>query len=657
MQKSKDIDIVFVIVPCWGVTTPPLTIASLSSYVKQYNFNSRCIDINAELFSIASGEFEDSWNLDKGYDNWYKDSYVIRFFEHYKAYIINYIYKILELNPKVVSFSTFATNIKLSLIIAKMIKTFNPGIKIIFGGPQVARYLDSEKLIYNYDFIDGLFFGEGEDSIVEYLTRLKQKNAEILTISGAMLRNNDNHISDGGMGRQLIDLKSIPFPDYSDFNLSLYLDQYGLPIASSRGCLNNCFYCTEHEFMPKYRFRLAKDIFNEMKANMKQYPHVNFFHFHDSVSNGNINELEKLCDYIIKDNISVKFSLENVILRKEMNFNICKKLKKAGCELMGYGMETCVSRLWGIIGKNVAYKQKVSADEVVRNTAKGGIKVGINVMFGIPGETEKDFNAQLDFIKKNKKYIYLVNPALVFCMFPKGCKVYRDPEKYGVDLSKGPLYWESIDGTNNYLIRLNRFTRYVEYAKKQKLNNLFGDNLLKNISELEGKYFFMNGQFDIAKEKFNDYILNNEDIYSEKESDIRKLIEYCEQKKYDEIEVKRLLGEFLISGNVIDQKILTHVNQIFGIEYEFLNINISDYLKFLYDEMSTKPSTFLQLPPQVRFPGLETFLNKVFKYVFKNYLHEQKKFNNISLHILDLMLTQQRIMMTKSQETLKSSEK
>ena len=52
MQNSEDFDIVFLVVPCWGVTTPSLSIASLSSYVKQHNFGCKCIDLNAELLVV-----------------------------------------------------------------------------------------------------------------------------------------------------------------------------------------------------------------------------------------------------------------------------------------------------------------------------------------------------------------------------------------------------------------------------------------------------------------------------------------------------------------------------------------------------------------------------------------------------------------------------
>lgn len=656
MRNSEDLDIVFLIVPCWGVTTPSLSIASLSSYAKQYNFGCKCIDLNAELFSIKSGEFEDAWDLNKGYDNWDNDSYVLRFFDQHKAYILNCIYKITKLNPKVVSFSTYSTNVKLSLIIAKIIKNVNPEIKIIFGGPQIARFLDSEKLIYSYDFIDGLFFGEGEGSVVEYLTNLKRNNLESLPIEGTIIKNDQNCIIDGGPRNKLIDIKIIPFPDYGDFDLSLYANTHGLPIASSRGCLNNCFFCTEHEYMPKYRFRLAEDIFNEMKSNMELYPHVNFFHFHDSVSNGNIKELDKLCDYIINSNLSVKFSLDNVIMRKEMTLSLCKKLKQAGCELMGYGMETCVPKLWGIMGKNVAYKQKVSADEVVKNTAKAGIRVGINIMFGIPGETEYDFQKQLKFIKRNKKYINLVNPSLLFCLFPKGCKVYNEPEKYGVDLSKGSLYWETLDGTNNYLTRLNRFLEFVEYASKLRLINLFGDDSLNNISELKGKYFFMNKQYNQAKNEFTYYLLNIENIDVERHAEINELIRYCEMETHDDNCEKSLLGNLLISGNTINQKILDYVDCIDDLEHELLNITMLNHIKYLESEMPLKDQIILRLPPKVRVLTIEAFLNKVILYVFRDYFNSQKKFNRASVQILDLMLTRQQIIFSQCQN-MKSIEK
>lgn len=458
--------IAFLIVPCWGVTVAPLSIASLSAYVKSKGFESKCYDLNVELYSTRSGEFEDAWDLSRGYNNWEDNGFVHRFFEANKQSILNYLHNILSSKPDVISFTTYSTNLKLSLLIAKIIKDNNPAIKVVFGGAQMAQFLDSKKLIQGYDFIDAIFFGEGEESIVDYLNGQE-------TVDGAVVKT-DRMDSTGGI-RKPIDIKTLPHPEYSDFNLKLYANLHGLSMWTSRGCLNDCFFCTEHEFMPGFRYRKAEDMFAEIKQNLKLYPNVNFFHFHDSVSNGNIPELEKLCKYIIDGSLKIRFSLDNVIMRKEMTLDFCKLLKQAGCVLVGYGMETCVPRLWGIMGKRVAFAQKVSASEIIMNTSRAGIRVGINVMFGIPGETEDDFQAQLQFIKDNRKRIYLVNPSLLFCLFPKGSKVYANPNRYNVNVSKGSLYWETKDRTNTYAVRQSRFLRFIKCAKELGIVNLFGD--------------------------------------------------------------------------------------------------------------------------------------------------------------------------------------
>ena len=208
----------------------------------------------------------------------------------------------------------------------------------------------------------------------------------------------------------------------------------------------------------------------------------------------------------------------------------------------------------------------------------------------------------------------------------------------------------------NYLTRLNRFLKFVEYANKLKLINLFGDDSLKNISELKGKYFFMNKQYSQAKNEFTYYLLNIENVDVERRAEINELIRYCEMETHDDDCEKSLGGNLLISGYTINQKILDYVDCIDDLEYELLNITMSNHIKYLEREIPLKDQMILRLPPKVRILTIEAFLNKVILYVFRDYFDSQKKFNRASVQILDLMLTRQQIIFSQC-SNMKSIEK
>ena len=59
----------------------------------------------------------------------------------------------------------------------------------------------------------------------------------------------------------------------------------------------------------------------------------------------------------------------------------------------------------------------------------------------------------------------MVNPAIQFCEYYPGSSGNANPEKIGIDMSKGTLMWETKDGKNNYLVRMDRFERFAKLLK------------------------------------------------------------------------------------------------------------------------------------------------------------------------------------------------
>ena len=109
-------------------------------------------------------------------------------------------------------------------------------------------------------------------------------------------------------------------------------------------------------------------------------------------------------------------------------------------------------------------------------------------MFGLPGETDDDFEEQLSFLRRNHRHISTIAPSLWFCYFPKGSEGFRHPGKYGIDLELGSLYWKSADGANDYLARMKRFVRYTDLMQELGVKSLFGFPALPNKRALATTY-------------------------------------------------------------------------------------------------------------------------------------------------------------------------
>ena len=492
-MTSKSIDIALIQPPGWAVMNPPLGLALLKSYLSREDISIINFDLNINLYNLRQGTYQNAWDISNGYFTWERDVYIQEFYSCYSDEILNFVYSVLSSNPKVIGFSVHSSSYIASKILAQKFRDCAPEIPLICGGPQVAHYTDVWRPLLDSKLMDAVIFGEGEVSLTDYL-----RCRETLTdqkIPGVAYRNKNDQIIDGGTRSLIPSLDSLPFADFSDFDLNLYSQMNTLPTYFSRGCINNCIFCTERNFFPKFRNRTGKRMFDEILYQLSRYPRTKYFRLHDSVSNGNMNELGKFCDLLIENNIRVGWDLENAVIRKEMDAPFYKKLKKAGCTLIGYGLENPSKQLLKSIGKNAC--QTADFDKVVTEGTREKIYIGVNMMFGLPGETDDDFQEQLDFIKRHKsqRKWMIINPALNYCYIPKGCAIDLHPDQFDLDLSKGELYWSSKDQKNTYLKRMEKFEKFCKYADQLGYQNLFNITQLINKNELLGNYYIHHEDF------------------------------------------------------------------------------------------------------------------------------------------------------------------
>jgi radical SAM superfamily enzyme YgiQ (UPF0313 family) len=304
--------------------------------------------------------------------------------------------------------------------------------------------------------------------------------------AGTLYRRNGSIIS--GPERELIrNIDSLPFPDFSDFDFFKYDASFKIPISSSRGCVNRCIYCNELPYWKKYRARSGESMFAEAKYQLERYPHVYFFDFQDSLVNGDIRALESFCDLILSNNVKIKWSGQ-AIIRKEMTYGLFTKLKKSGCVSLAYGLETTSMALMERIGK--VFSKDVNIDQLIDDSYRAGVSCVLNFMFGLPGETDEDALINIEFIKRNSKKITAVNPSPGFCAICPGTIAYKNPGKYNLDISKGYDYWESKDGANNYITRIERFEHFIANVHRLGIPSVYSHPKLINKNELLANYYF-----------------------------------------------------------------------------------------------------------------------------------------------------------------------
>jgi radical SAM superfamily enzyme YgiQ (UPF0313 family) len=304
------------------------------------------------------------------------------------------IKEIKKFSPEIVGLSAMTPTIQSAVKTAKMVKSIVADIPIIMGG--VHPSIMPDETLKNTKEIDILVRGEGEKT-AEELINIIESGGNIYNVSGISFRDNNRVVHN--QNRPLIkNLDSIPFPARDLLPMGKYKQHIGNPtsfatIITSRGCPFNCIYCTKAIFGRIYRFRSAENVLREIEEIIHKYK-VKEIDFYDDSFTVNKKRVTELCDAIIKCGIDVQWKCEARV--DLVNKELLEKMKKAGCYLIAYGVETGNQELLDILKKGVTIDQIRKAFKITKEV---GIETLAYIMIGIPGETRKTIKKTLNFTR------------------------------------------------------------------------------------------------------------------------------------------------------------------------------------------------------------------------------------------------------------------
>ena len=193
-----------------------------------------------------------------------------------KEYTINHnldliLQSLYQEKAAVVAFSCYIWNIHEILTIAKELHKVAPKTRIWLGGPEVSY--DSDKLLEDNPFIEGIIQGEGEVTFYEMVKVWGrfEKSDDYEDVLGIVYRDDSGEIHENGR-RPLMALDEVPFvyTDLSGFeNKILYYE-------TSRGCPFSCSYCLS-SIDKSVRFRSMELVKKELQFFLdEKVPQVKF---------------------------------------------------------------------------------------------------------------------------------------------------------------------------------------------------------------------------------------------------------------------------------------------------------------------------------------------------------------------------------------------
>ncbi len=170
-----------------------------------------------------------------------------------------------SLKPEIVGFSCYVWNIHAVQCISDKIKRRHHNVKIIFGGPEIAKEDIAEGKCKAY-CADYLIFGEGEKpfrALLRNLLRIKSLN--LSQIKGLAYWNEGNFScnSDPDIIEDLKGIKS-PYLEGILDDVMLHRKNIRINIETQRGCSFRCAYCFYHKNFSGIRYRDSQLVIDEI---------------------------------------------------------------------------------------------------------------------------------------------------------------------------------------------------------------------------------------------------------------------------------------------------------------------------------------------------------------------------------------------------------
>lgn len=438
----------------------PIGPAYIASYLKSKGYEVQSLDLNTETF--IPNDCDDEF--------WRQEANCAIFFQRHKNLFDEWAEKILAFNPQIIGFSIWENSEYMGLKLAEIIKKKNKDILIVFGGCHCSY---QRRPILN-PAVDIVVYGEGEETIFDIIEIYKDK-AKVEYCKGCLLKK-DGRVIDCGSRPEIDNLNDLPFPDFSGFQLDKYLFKCYIPISFSRGCVWRCIYCATPFRWKKVRLRSAENIYQEIMYRLKseEYPKLDYFQnfqICDPALNPNLNIISRLCDLIIADGFKVRFE-GFVQIKPGMDFEMLKKMRKAGFVVFDFGIESGSQKVLDSMGRPYSVEL---AEQVIKDTHNAGIEVVLNFIVGYPNETEEDFNETLKFIERIKGYVSnigLGHPCDIQYSY-----IYSHPDEFDIVIlgdsphrSRCPD-WRRKDGSNTLEERHRRAKIFNDFVRSLGISN------------------------------------------------------------------------------------------------------------------------------------------------------------------------------------------
>ena len=364
------------------------------------------------------------------------------------------IKRIISSKSRYVGFTATTNTMNIVCDIIRRVKK-KDNTKIIIVGGIHTTFLDIQTMEICPE-IDIIVRNEGEITIFEIMSGKLLKNIDGITyrMDNKIIRNNDRRIN--------MEIDRYPFPARhlllldkyrpgAFFNIGISGKKYATMITA-RGCPNRCIFCSSSHFWKIFRIRSVENIIAEIDLLVFEYG-IKHIHFLDDTLTAIPKRLELLCDILIERDYGLEWNCYSRV--DVITDRLLKKMKKAGCFGITFGIESGNQHILDSINKNITLE---IASKAIKMAKENDMDVHTDFMIGLPEDTEETVIETINFAIKLNPNLALFS---ITTPFP-GTKLFDDfRKKRNID----------IDWSRMTMHQMNEYG--TDFLSSQKIQELY----------------------------------------------------------------------------------------------------------------------------------------------------------------------------------------
>ena len=342
-------------------------------------------------------------------------------------------------NSDVLLISSITRTSPQSQELAKLFKQKNKDSWVIAGGPDPTFRIEDW-----LKYVDIIVIGEGEKTLLELMNKLIKNPENLNSVKGIAFKKNGKTVIT--KPRELLtssELSQLPHPFYYK-NIRKKITS-GV-VETSRGCPNNCDFCTVTKvYGRQYRVKSIDYVIEELKRTKDT---GNALFFTDDNLTAIPNKTIELLEAIIENGLNKKYSVAQITIKLADNPELMSALKKANINILCIGIESINNETLKELGKPYTAEQNKRAIKILR---KAGFWIHGMMMLGGEGDTPESLKETLEWANQN------LDSVQFFSIIPApGTPFCNRMEEQGRILTKK---WYLYDG-QHVVTRPKNFTPY-----------------------------------------------------------------------------------------------------------------------------------------------------------------------------------------------------